>query len=281
MLKIEDIKNTIIEGDSLNILKQIPDKSINMVITSPPYWGLRDYGITGQIGLETNFNDYINNLIKIFNEVKRVLTDDGVCWVNIGDSYSKGKKRSNNVLSKSLCCVPDRFKIAMVDNGWICRNEIIWHKPNAMPSSVKDRFTNDFEKVFFFTKNKKYFFNQQKEPVQDTYNGRRGSSKTRKKFQSAMCGDHSSELKHYTERNKRTVWSISTQPFKDAHFAVYPEELIETPIKAGSPEDGIILDMFMGSGTTGLVVKRLNRNYIGIELNPQYIEIANKRIKEG
>lgn len=248
-----------------------------MVITSPPYWGLRDYGIEGQLGNENNPNEYIKKLCLIFDEVYRVLKNDGTCWVNLGDTYVS--KKINNIKNKSLCCIPDRFKIAMVDNGWICRNEIIWYKPNAMPSSVSDRFTVDFEKLFLFTKDKKYYFKQQKEPLQDSYNGKRGSSRTRTKFQSAMCGDCSDVKKVYKNRNKRCVWSINTKPFKEAHFAVYPEELLETPIKAGCPENGIVMDIFMGSGTTGVVTKRLNKNYIGIELNPAYIEIANNRIQ--
>ena len=272
MLDINKIKNTILQGDTLKTLKQIPDKSVNMVITSPPYWGLKNYGIDGQLGVERTFNEYIVNLILIFNETKRVLREDGVCFVNIGDTYSAnrpyqitgtkqvegsqpdiGKQpqaKDNNYQVKCLYCIPDRFKIAMIDNGWICRNEIIWHKPNAMPQSVKDRFTDDYEKIFLFSKNKKYYFEQQKEIA---LNGK--------------------------TRNVRSVWSINTKPLKEAHFATYPEKLIETPIKSGCPEDGIVLDIFMGSGTTGVVAKKLHRNYIGIELNPEYIEIANSRIK--
>ncbi|HEY8805263.1 MAG TPA: site-specific DNA-methyltransferase [Clostridium sp.] len=288
---INDITNTIVQGNVLDELKKIPDNTINMVITSPPYWGLRNYNTDpqiwdeeegcdvwrGELGSEPTFNLYIKHLCDIFDEVKRVLTEDGTCWVNLGDTYAGGK--TNDIVpNKSLCCIPDRFKIQMIDRGWICRNDIIWHKPNAMPSSVKDRFTVDYERLFFFTKNKKYYFEQQKEPVKDSYFGKRGSSKTRTKFQSAMCGDNKDTVTLYTERNKRSMWSINTQPLKEAHFAVFPEELVKTPVKAGCPENGIVMDIFMGSGTTAVVAKGLNRNYIGIELNPEYINIAKNRI---
>lgn len=272
---IENIKNTILQGDVLEQLRLIPNESIDMCITSPPYWNLRDYKQEKQIGQEKDYKDYINKLIEIYNEVRRVLKKNGTCWVNIDDTYSKNNKFG--VKKQSLIGIPERFKIAMIDNGWICRNEIIWHKPNAMPCSVKTRFNNDYEKLFFFTRENSYYFEQQKEQSKDTYNGKRGSSRTRKKLQSAMR-DVSNEVKIYKERNKRTVWSINTKPFKGSHFAVYPEELIETPIKAGCPENGIVLDIFMGSGTTGVVSKKLGRNYIGIELNPEYVNIANKRI---
>ena len=307
-----------------------------MVITSPPYWGLRNYNTNsqiwdenkncdhewefakprrqrsnsdivdknskqatqnasafnssggefctkcgawkGELGSEPAFKLYIKHMCDIFDEVKRVLTLDGTCWVNLGDTYAGGKV-NDIVPNKSLYCIPDRFKIEMIDRGWICRNDIIWHKPNAMPSSVKDRFTVDYERLFFFTKSKKYYFEQQKEPVKDSYFGKRGSSKTRTKFQSAMCGDKSDTVTKYIERNKRSMWSINTQPLKEAHFAVFPEELVKTPVKAGCPENGIVMDIFMGSGTTALVAKGLDRNYIGIELNPEYINIAKNRIE--
>lgn len=150
MYNIDNIINSILEGDTLEILKKIPSKSVDMVITSPPYWGLRDYGNECQLGQEEDFNDFINKLIEIFDEVYRVLKDKGSCYVNLGDVYIS--KLQNGIKKKSLSCIPDRFKIKMVEKGWICRNEIIWHKPNAMPSSVKDRYNNDFEKIFFFTK---------------------------------------------------------------------------------------------------------------------------------
>lgn len=261
--------NKIYNGDSLEILKKISDKTINMCITSPPYYGLRDYKVENQLGQEETIEKYVNKLCNIFDEVYRVLKDDGTCWVNIADSYLK---------NKSLNLVTSYFAIEMCKRGWLLRNEIIWQKPNAMPSSARDRFTCDYEKIFFFTKDSRYYFEQQKEDTKDTYGGKRGSSRTRTKMESAMR-DKSEIVKVYKNRNVRSVWQVNTQAFKGIHFATYPEKLLDIPIKAGCPENGIILDPFMGSGTTGVVAKRLNRNYIGIELNNEYIHIANERIK--
>jgi site-specific DNA-methyltransferase (cytosine-N4-specific) len=264
----------------------------------------------GELGSEPTYEMYINHLMQIFNEVYRVLKDDGTCWVNLGDSYAgsnqgagvnapSGKQATNRgtnymnskthksllkncgIKAKSLIGIPDRFKIAMIDNGWICRNDIIWHKPNAMPESVKDRFTDDYERLFFFTKNRKYYFEQQLEEYRSK--PRKPENKNQQNCNKGYITDRFSPgyRDYYSQggRNKRSVWSINTKPFKGAHFAVFPEELIETPIKAGCPEGGIVMDIFMGSGTTGVVAKRLGRKYIGIELNPEYIKIANERIE--
>ena len=352
---IKMMKNKIYQGNSLDVLKTFPEKSIDMAITSPPYWGLRNYGSEdtvwdcdcehehdfsvkapprrnrsvddiknpdtvskiqagntgsvidltetafcskcsawkGSLGLEPNFDLFIKHLCDIFEETKRVLKDTGTLWVNLGDTYAssrpagtsdngfgktsmvknsyakatrefdfgrsgknsavglqsnsrKGRgKAGNGVQNKSLIGIPFRFAIEMISRGWILRNTLIWHKNNVMPSSVKDRFTVDFEYLFFFSKQQKYYFEQQKE-----VNG----------------------------RNKRTTFFVNPKPYSESHFAVYPEKLIETPIKAGCPENGIVLDMFMGSGTTALVALKNNRNYVGIELNPEYIKIAEKRL---
>ena len=373
MYQINNILNTIIQGNTLEVLKNIPDNSINMVITSPPYWGLRCYNTNpqvwdgdenckhewnteiirkrtngdvpgknsliakcrpndivnrpdiisntcikcgawkGELGSEPTYKMYINHLIQIFDEVYRVLKDDGTCWVNLGDSYAgsnqgagtknlSSKQASNRgtnymtteahksllkncgIKAKSLIGIPDRFKIAMIDNGWICRNDIIWHKPNAMPESVKDRFTDDYERLFFFVKNRKYYFEQQKEPSINASKiitlGEKSFSKGQAKGMGVKpSGNGNVKIYEVPKfKNKRSVWSINTKPFKGAHFAVFPEELIETPIKAGCPENGIVMDIFMGSGTTAVVAQKLNRNYIGIELNPEYIKIAENRI---
>ena len=292
--------NKIYCGDALDILKTLPNESIDMVITSPPYYGLRDYGVEGQLGLEKTFQEYLDNLILIFNEVKRVLKAEGTCWVNLGDSYSgsnikyQGQKPGKtNLPNKSLLQIPSRFAIMMVDNGWILRNEIIWHKPNCMPSSVNDRFTVDYEKLFFFTKNKKYYFEQQKELMKTTdIKPSRGSKGVigqdnlgLRKQDLIGRNDYTGFNDRYNPpndlmRNKRSVWSINTKPLKETHFATFPEELIETPIKAGCPENGVVLDVFMGSGTTGMVAKRLNRNYIGIDLKEDYCKLARKRINK-
>lgn len=319
----------LIHGEALEELKKLDDESVDMVITSPPYWALRDYGVEGQLGLEPTFQEYINKLCDIFDEVKRVLKKEGTCWVVMGDTYggsgngaggysdkstlrgytgekTKGREMAKeswcfekapkvNGPQKSLCQIPSRFAIEMTNRGWILRNEIIWFKPNCMPSSVKDRFTVDFEKMFFFVKNRKYYFEQQFEvPLTNEnrpsgivrnreygYQGKYKINETAKFFIKKGSGGnlHLPANPKKQGRNKRCVWKIKTKPFKEAHFAVYPPSLIETPIKAGCPKGGIVLDPFLGSGTTAVVAKKLNRKWIGIELNPKYIKIAKKRIK--
>lgn len=252
----------------------------------------------GQLGLEPDFNLYIKHLCDIFDEVKRVLRKDGTCWVNLGDTYGGNNSRGSNggragfgneregvfvrFESKNLCNIPSRFSIEMQNRGWILRNKIIWHKPNCMPSSVTDRFTVDFEEIFFFVKNKKYWFEQQFEPHLTTpqkardldAEGNFGYINNQPRFSKGA-------RVYYGEygRNKRTVWKIPTQPFSGAHFAVFPEKLVETPIKAGCPKDGIVLDPFIGSGTVALKALKENRRFVGIEINPKYIDMANKRIR--
>jgi len=345
----------IINGSALEELKKLPEKSVNMCMTSPPYWALRDYGVEGQLGLEPTFDQYINNLCDIFDEVKRVLRDDGTCWVNIGDTYfGGGNNRGNNspisdkqasnkgaigqvqmnwkktrddckqldirfrerdkyccecgkkfnampgqyfcgpecsgvdntkrelkgkLQNKSLIGIPMRFAIEMINRGWILRNTIIWHKPNAMPHSVKDRFTVDFEYLYFFSKKKKYYFKQQLEPFKSKPTKLR--DKRNEDYGAAYLSPLGKGMRNGYEvgaRNKRTTWTINTRPCKEAHFAVYSETLCETPIDAGCPEGGVVLDPFFGAGTTGLVAKKQNKDFIGIELNPDYIKIAERRI---
>lgn len=274
--------NEILQGDALTILKTLPSESVDCVVTSPPYWALRDYGVEGQLGLEPTFQEYIIKLCDIFDEVKRILKKEGTCWVNVGDTYSGNKEgktdekvcdylkeQSNGIHKKAtitekcLCQIPSRFAIEMTNRGWILRNRIIWHKPNCMPSSAKDRFTVDYEDLFFFVKSKKYYFETQIEDaitdgykpfnkrVRDVKNGRiasaqyRASEKEIENYESTQkYANHTgqSESHHgvgYTNgsmRNKRCVWTIPTHPFPEAHFATYPEALIETPIKAGCPQ---------------------------------------------
>jgi len=303
--------NVILNGDSLEHLKEMPNESINCVMTSPPYWALRDYGIEGQLGLEPTFDEYINKLCDIFDEVKRVLRKDGTCWVNLGDTYggtgagqeknmdAKGKQtagqyelsakardlksRTTKDLSKSLIMIPFRFAIEMVNRGWILRNTIIWHKPNCMPSSVKDRFTVDFEYLFFFVKNKTYWFETQYEPVleESIARSKRGISLSDERSPYFKQLGKLKTMERFVNplgRNKRTVWRISPKPFPEAHFAVYPEEICETPIKAGCQVGGIVLDPFFGAGTTGIVALKQSKQFIGIELNKEYIKIAEKRL---
>lgn len=305
--------NKIYCGNALEVLKTFPDESVDCIVTSPPYWALRDYGVDGQLGLEPDFNDYIRRLCDIFDECKRVLKKEGTCWVNIGDTYytksgsafendnitnkskeeiekTTGINKANEIRGKgllkekNLCLIPFRFTLEMQNRGWIVRNVIIWHKPNCMPSSVKDRFTVDFEYVFFFVKNKKYYFNQIFEDFKE-------ATKERVKYnfnktKSDLCKETSIKFTGQNifkgilnGRNKRCVWTITTKPFKEAHFAVYPEDLIEPMIKAGCPENGIVLDPFIGSGTTAVVALKQNKRFIGIELNPEYVKMAENRIK--
>lgn len=295
----------IIQGDALEQLKKLSDESVDCVVTSPPYWALRDYGVEGQLGLEPTFQEYITKLCNIFDEVKRVLKKSGTCWVNMGDTYGSAKSDIHNFpgrystthkdhltqtkgvkgYNKCLLQIPSRFAIEMSNRGWILRNEIIWHKPNCMPSSAKDRFTVDFEKVFFFVKSKKYWFETQYEPYTEDLD-RWGGEKLKADGESTW--DEGTGQDTYRDRNmrpnsngrnKRCVWRINTKPFKEAHFAVYPEKLIEPMIKAGCPEDGVVLDPFFGAGTTAVVAQKLNRKWLGIELNPEYIEIAEERLK--
>jgi len=343
MYKLEEIKNTIIQGNASDVLKNIPNNSINCGITSPPYFGLRNYNTNpivwcgndncnhiwendfcticnawqGELGLEPTVDLYINHLVSIFDEVKRVLKNDGTLWVNIADTYSgsglgsgkisctnKGKqvrknltngqtyfpnpRKDSTVKKKSLYGIPFRFALAMINNGWILRNTIIWHKPNTMPYSGHDRFTYDFEYVFFFVKNRHYFFNQQFEPLKDsTIKRSLSKSKVGKRdVYGTMNTENSNTYMQkilngeVKERNKRSIWSISTHGIKEAHFATYPKELVKQCLQAGCPVDGIVLDPFMGSGTTGLVAREMDMNYIGIELNKEYSNIAEKRLKK-
>lgn len=279
--------NKIYTGHALETIKTFSDSSINMCITSPPYWGLRDYktdpvkwqdGWQGELGAESDLNQYINHLCDIFDEVKRVLKDDGSCWVNISDTYR----------DKTLSLIPLRFAIEMSKRGWITRNIIIWQKPKCVPTSVKDRFTVDFEYLFFFVKNKKYYFKQQFEPFatstflrakQNFYDNKslhyQGLSKAKQRtFHNKVLNN---EIKG---RNMRTVWGISPVVYHGTHCATFPPKLIESPILAGCPENGIVLDPFIGSGTTAVVAKKLDRNWIGIELNPEYLKLAEERISK-
>lgn len=293
--------NKIYQGDSLEVLKTFPSDSIDCIVTSPPYYGLRDYGVEGQIGQEKTPQQYIQNLMKIFDECKRVLKKTGSCWVNIGDSYGgtgdkKGYKdpkykegRNGQDISltkklspKSLLGIPERFVITMTDSGWIRRNTVIWHKPNCMPSSAKDRFTIDFEYLYFFTKSPKYYFETQYESLSNNSDVKyRQELRKNKQYNSKQpYKDNLPKSFDFEKRLKRAAWSIPTKPFPEAHFAVFPEKLVETPIKACCPSNGVVLDPFMGSGTVGVAALKQNKNYVGIELSKEYIEIAEKRLEQ-
>lgn len=269
---ISQNRSQIIVGDSRDKVKALPDNFYASCITSPPYWGKRDYGIDEQVGAEFKLEDYISSLVEIFREIKSKLKDDGTLWLNLGDSYTSGnrtwrapdKKNPARKMSyrpptpdglkpKDLIGVPWRVAFALQEDGGYLRSDIIWYKPNCQPESVKDRPTMAHEYVFLFSKSEKYYYDHEsiKEP-----------SKTNGKL-----------------RNRRTVWEVNTEPFADAHFATFPKSLIVPMIQASSREGGFILDPFFGSGTVGEVCNMLNRKFHGIEINDEYISIAQRRIK--
>lgn len=352
-------ENTIICGDTISVLKSLPDNSIDCVITSPPYWAMRNFhtqpqiwggktvcshewkpqywekelvqspaekrvkrlGIPsklarkesylhlssalcikcgawkGELGHEQTFDLFVKHLLLVLDEIKRILKPMGTCWINLGDTYFNGSGRENyrreyghretegtRLQDKTLCLIPYRFAIEMVERRWILRNVVIWYKPNAMPQSAKDRFTVDFEPIFLFVKNKKYYFMQQLESFAK-------STLTRMNYprfggdNKGYGGYYALRTRNFTEkgnrgRNMRAVWSIPTQPFPGEHFAVFPETLVEPMIKSGCPPNGIVLDPFVGSGTTCAVAKRMGKKYLGIDVNPDYCEMARKRIDD-
>jgi DNA modification methylase len=295
-------------GDCRHVLKELPSNHFYTCVTSPPYWGLRDYGNDGQLGLEETPQEYVDNLVKVFKEVKRVLRDDGTVWLNLGDSYNttqagnktwgdgvgankhyqmgvipKKRKVEKKLKPKDLVGIPWRVAFALQEDGWYLRQDIIWHKPNPMPESVKDRCTKAHEYIFLLSKSKNYYFDNEsiRESIKES---NKGFISARARTASGALGgknQHNMEKREYSEikgANKRSVWTVTTKPYKEAHFATYPPNLIEPCILAGCPENGNILDPFGGSGTTGLVADRLNRNATIIELNKEYIKIADKRI---
>lgn len=300
-----DYRDKILFGDALDQLKTIPDETVQMCVTSPPYWGLRDYGVEGQLGLEETPEEYVDNLTAVFNEVKRVLKEDGTLWLNIGDSYAgggrggdpkhkKGDNSSENTMesykgipAKNLLGMPWRVAFSLQSEGWYLRSEIIWNKPNCMPESVTDRPTNAHEKVFLLSKSKRYYYDWESIAEEFKSDDRRPRNKGAENYgKNGYVGDKPliSEGKRdwfkQGKKNKRSVWNIYTQSFPEAHFAVYPPELIAPCIKAGSKPYDIVLDPFFGSGTTGEVCKKLNRHYLGIELNEDYGTIQQKRLQQ-
>ena len=349
----------ILQGNCLDRLRDLPEKSVNTCVTSPPYWGLRDYGtgewvggdpnclhsgkskigkncITGhkvmygqdnvvgnsiyksecpkcgatrkdeQLGLEETPEQFTENLVKLFREVRRVLRDDGTVWLNLGDSYynyrADGKQvkqtvantrqdfpessphRSNKVKGlkqKDLIGIPWRVAFALQADGWYLRQDIIWHKPNPMPESVQDRCTKSHEYIFLLSKSPKYYYDNEaiKEKVKQDW-GKRDRSSGKYHNEGTGLQPHSGLEKSYETRNKRSVWTVTTKPYSEAHFATYPHDLIIPCILAGCPEGGTVLDPFGGSGTTAQVSNNLNRNAILCELNPEYVEIAKVRLQE-
>lgn len=322
--------------DCMDGMKEFTDGIVNCCVTSPPYFGLRDYKVDGQIGLEQTPEEYVAKLVDVFREVRRVLRDDGTLWLNLGDSYAgsgkgsaaypehAGDKQGSNKGTvgcrkitavhydrepKNLLGIPWRVAFALQADGWYLRSDIIWHKLNPMPESVKDRPTKAHEYVFLLSKSRRYYYDAGAiaEPVSDStiervsqdVENQAGSDRVPGKTNGNMKAVVSVRYggKKYTEnpeqfyrtksgnlydyrprRNKRSVWSIATQPFKEAHFAVFPEKMVEPCVLAGCPAGGVVLDPFMGSGTTAKVALENGRNYIGFELNPDYVKIAEKRL---
>lgn len=269
--KSMDLQSQIFFGDARHVVQQLPDNFYACCVTSPPYWGKRDYGYNGQIGAEPELDEYIENLVQIFRTVKRKMRQDGTLWLNLGDTYTSGnrawraedKKNPAREMSyrpptpdglkpKDLVGVPWRVAFALQTDGWYLRSDIIWHKPNCQPESVKDRPTTAHEYIFMFSKAEKYYYDAEsiKEPA----------------------------VEKGKMRNKRTVWHVNTEPFPEAHFATFPEDLVKPIILAGSRENDFVLDPFFGAGTVGLVSKKLNRHFHGVELKEEYVEIAKRRL---
>jgi len=277
--------NHVTCGTAAKKLRAIPADSIDCVVTSPPYFQQRDYGEKSQIGNEKTPAEYVDVIVKIFEEVQRVLKPGGTCWLNLGDKYRNG----------NLMGMPWRVALELMDHQWLLRNEIIWHKPNAMPSSAKSRLTVDHETIFLLVKSAEYYYDadairephvtfsdQSKMKGGRSHFGKRGGTPEKGK-NSGSTNMHDArwdQAFHPQGRNKRTVWSIPLSKFRDAHFAVFPPALVETCIKAGCPKDGVVLDPFCGSGTTLLVAKSLGRNYVGIDCSKEYCKMSRRRLKE-
>lgn len=322
----------ILLGDVRERLAEVPEASVQTCVTSPPYWGLRDYGVEGQIGLEATPDAYVQRMVQVFREVRRVLRPDGTLWLNLGDSYCAdvrkgreymgvGKNDAHNVWfnrtadglkPKDLVGIPWRVAFALQADGWYLRSDIIWHKPNPMPESVTDRPTKAHEYIFLLAKSARYYYNAP--AIREPY-----AASTTKQFEQVYTGQgtkdyaasgvqNPSDVKRrivdkqrghvrrhagFNDRwdamkkaeqqqsgaNKRSVWTVATQPYPEAHFATYPEKLIEPCILAGSREGDSVLDPFTGSGTTGAVAVRMQRSFLGVELNPAYLELARRRIR--
>lgn len=264
---LKPIDSTVYQGHAEHVLRQLPESFVQCVVTSPPYWGLRDYATEGQIGAEDDPTEYVVRLTEIFEEVRRVLRDDGTLWLNIGDSYTSGnrayrapdKKHPIRAMSfrprtppglkpKDLVGIPWRLAFALQEAGWYLRSDIIWEKPNCMPESVKDRPTRAHEYIFLFSKSPRYLYK-------------------------------ADAIAEPNGRNKRSVWSVPTEPFLGPHFATFPSKLIEPCISASTEAGDWVLDPFFGSGTVGVVCEQQRRKYIGIELNPEYVTLALDRIQ--
>lgn len=299
---------SIINADVLDGLAQLDDGSVQTCVTSPPYWGLRDYGTDGQLGLERTPDEYVERMVRVFREVRRTLKDDGTLWLNLGDCYAsttasggqncfssstltsgKGMRDPKRTLTsglkpKDLVGIPWRVAFALQADGWYLRQDIIWHKPNPMPESVRDRCTKAHEYIFLLSKQARYYWDQEAIAEDATCAGRildyTGDQKNNNADPVLMATRPNGRMITVKDtRNRRSVWTVSTHSFPKAHFATFPPKLIEPCILAGCPEDGTVLDPFCGSGTTGMVALRHGRRFIGIELNAEYVDMAHRRIQ--
>jgi len=317
MTDIDDWTSDIHIGDAEATLAAMPSDSVHMMMTSPPYFGLRDYGEDGQIGLEDSLHEYIDELVAVFDEIRRVLRPDGSAWLNLGDSYATARRdhtggdqvggapdgdyatRDEGDLGrKNKMLVPHRVAIALQEAGWIVRNDVTWVKPNPMPSSVKDRLNTTTEQIFHLTPEPDYYYDLDaiREPHAESTRERMGKGYRNtgdgddKRNQEGSPGTNNrgggmnepgigfDEALNTSGKNPGDVFEVTTKPFPEAHFAVYPPELCEKPIKATCPPGGIVLDPFAGAGTTCLVAKELDRRFVGIDLNPEYVAMAQKRL---
>ena len=309
---------TILVGDAIEKLRELPSESVHVCVTSPPYYGLRDYGHAGQMGMEPTLAEYIANMVAVFREVRRVLRDDGTLWLNIGDSYAGswagnsmrpdgGTQRAggpgmqplkdgryaerngyvpDGAKPKDMMMVPERLALALQDDGWWVRSRIIWHKKSCMPESVTDRPTKSHEHIWLLAKSERYFYDSKAaseascdpEGSAKRYASDFGGAKADDRIAQGLVTTPSGKRDFDGTRNWRDVWSLGPEPFKDAHFATFPTEIPRRAIVAGCPVGGTVLDPFLGSGTTALVADQLQRNAIGIELNPAYAEMARKRV---
>lgn len=297
-----DEQVTLLLGDALDQLRTLPDGSADCIVTSPPYWGLRDYGTPGQYGLEATPSAYVETMRALFAEARRVLADDGTLWLNLGDSYSAGGQgahggslgggvpahvtrptRARDMPPKNLLMIPERVAMALQDDGWILRNRIIWHKPNAMPESVTDRLSQRYEQLFLLAKSQRYHFDLDaiREPhsAPERKAGARAFRARDLNHQRTATGAYSGPADR--GRNPGDVWQIATRPYPAAHFAVFPIDLPLRCIKAGCKPGGTVLDPFSGSGTTGAAARQLGRKYVGIDLNPAYHDLAKERFAQG
>ena len=296
----------ILMGDAVEKLRTMETESVHTCVTSPPYFNLRDYGVAGQIGNEDTPEAFVEKLVEVFREVRRVLRTDGTLWVNIGDSYATrsgpqpptntrnscghtGKRTPRGYKYKDLIGIPWLLAFALRADGWYLRQDIIWNKSNCMPESVRDRCTKSHEYIFLLSKSERYYFNLQaiREPAGTKGNARSfrggGAYTGGRSFNNSAevaRESHGNAKNDAGTRNKRDVWTVSTAGFRGAHFAVFHEKLIEPCILAGCPEGGTVLDPFTGSGTTGVVAKKLGRNFVGVEIKPEYHEMATRRIDQ-